>query len=581
MACGRLQKFRSVEQMTLILGIIIVVAVIGYAIFFYLQRKYAQEIVQRQQQANTIVQSSLNDDLANIQEVHLSGKTLEHFKQTKQSYLYLVNHRLPEISEHLSELQEACSHYRFIEVKRELDKITTKLHDAVELQKKTNQEITNLKSSNQLHQKKQQELEQRYQQLRKTLLAKNFLFGPSIDQLEENLGKLEASFDHYGKLARQGDYLAADQELSQLEKDTAVLSQQLKQIPALYRNLKNVFPEQLTELEQGTQQLEKQNYGFKQDVAAQLTQLQSELAENIVDLKELKLPAAVKRDQEINQQINSLYDLLEAEIKAQQAVSQQRPKLKQFIRHARSQQRELLVELERLQQNYTFNHHEMENGRKLEEQLNQIEHDFKQTEQEILEKKPIYSEVQQQQKQQAEKLAEIEQQQAKINQSVQGLWREEKEARQAAQEFDLEIHRIRRQLGKQNLPGLPQNYLEFFFTVSKEIEKLMTDLDQAKIDLAAITKQMLDIQADLDKLAEKSNDIADSAALAEVLLQYANRYKTRYPEVAQAAQQAGQLFNQDYDYAASLEKIATAVDQVEPGAYQKLEDEYYAKNPKK
>ncbi|MFT8869553.1 septation ring formation regulator EzrA [Liquorilactobacillus nagelii] len=567
--------------MTLILGIIIVVAVVGYAIFFYLQRKYAQEIVQQQQQVSTIIQSSLNDDLTNMKEVHLSGETLEHFEQTKQSYLYLVNHRLPEISERLKELQEACSHYRFLAVKRELDTIAAKLRNASELQKKTNREIVNLKSSNQLHQKKRQELEQQYQKLRKTLLAKNFSFGPSIDQLEENLSNLEAAFDHYGKLARQGDYLAADQELRQLEKNTTVLAQQIKQIPPLYRNLKNVFPEQLTELGQGAQQLAKQKYGFKQDLSTELTGLQSALAENIIDLKELKLSIAIKRDQEINQQINDLYDLFEAEIKARQTVQQQRPKLKQFIRHARLQERELLVELERLQQNYTFNHHEMENGRKLENQLNQLEHNFKQTEQDILEGKPIYSAVLLQQQEQAEKLVVIEKQQTEINQSIQGLWHEEKAARQAAQEFDLEIHRIRRQLGKQNLPGLPKDYLEFFFAVSKSIEQLMTDLEQLKIDLAAITKQLLDIQADLDKLAEKANDITDSAALAEILLQYANRYKTRYPEVAQAAQQAGILFNQKFAYAASLEKIATAIDQVEPGAYQKLEDEYYAKNPKK
>lgn len=122
--------------------------------FFYLQRKYAQEIVQQQQQVSTIIQSSLNDDLTNMKEVHLSGETLEHFEQTKQSYLYLVNHRLPEISERLKELQEACSHYRFLAVKRELDTIAAKLRNASELQKKTNREIVNLKSSNQLHQKK-------------------------------------------------------------------------------------------------------------------------------------------------------------------------------------------------------------------------------------------------------------------------------------------------------------------------------------------------------------------------------------------------------------------------------------------
>ncbi len=194
---------------------------------------------------------------------------------------------------------------------------------------------------------------------------------------------------------------------------------------------------------------------------------------------------------------------------------------------------------------------------------------------------PVYSEVWLQQETQIASLQQIEKKQSEINQSIQGLWHEEQEARQAAQTFDLEIHQLHRKLAKQNLPGLPKTYLDFFLTVSDEIEQLLNDLNQIKIDLDQINKSLLDIQADLDKLTEKTNDISDSAALAEVLLQYANRYKIRYPEVAQAANQADQLFNQKFDYAASLEKIATAVDRVEPGAYKKLENQYYAQNPVK
>ena len=564
-----------------ILSVIVIVAVVGYVAFFLLQRNYYREISKRQAQVSSFIASSLSDELANMQEIHLSGQTRQLFDETKQSYLYLINHRLPEISERLIDLQEACRQYRLIQVRKELQLITAKLKTASELESQTKAEISSLKKSNQLHQQKLHDLEQRYQDLRKTLLAKNFSYGPSIDRLEENLSNLEKTFDHYATFAQNGDYIQADQILNQLEKNTAILDEYLKQIPKLYRNLKNVYPDQIAEISAGFKQLTAKRYGFPADFTTLFKQTQAAIAENIVDLKELEIKAAQNRDRQISQQIDQLYNQLEQEIKARRQVGENKTQLGQFIHHARHQEHELLLELDRLSQNYTFNHHEAEDGKQLNEELQKIESDFATTQKQIAERTPIYSKIWQQQQKQVAELQKIEEKQTKINQSIQGLWHEEKEARKAAQGFDLQLHQLHRRLIKQNLPGLPKDYLEFFKTVSRQIDELINDLDQIKIDLDQINKQLLDIQADLDKLSEKTNDIADSAALAEILLQYANRYKTRYPQVAQAVIQASHLFKQKYDYAASLEKIATAIDQVEPGAYKRLEDDYYATNPAK
>lgn len=90
-----------------------------------------------------------------------------------------------------------------------------------------------------------------------------------------------------------------------------------------------------------------------------------------------------------------------------------------------------------------------------------------------------------------------------------------------------------------------------------------------------ITKQLIMIESDLDILAEKTTDLVDSAELSEQLLQYANRYRLTHDEVAKASQEAQRLFDQEFDYAKSLETIATVLDQVEPGSYKRLEDNYY------
>ncbi|HBF75348.1 MAG TPA: septation ring formation regulator EzrA, partial [Lactobacillus sp.] len=128
--------------------------------------------------------------------------------------------------------------------------------------------------------------------------------------------------------------------------------------------------------------------------------------------------------------------------------------------------------------------------------------------------------------------------------------------------------------------GVAKSYLDYYQVVSDEIDKLTDDMNQVQINMEDITKQLIMIQSDLDILTEKTNDLIDSAQLAEQLIQYANRYRMTHEEVATASQEAQRLFDEDYDYPKSLETIATVLDEVEPGSYKRLEDRYYkTKNP--
>lgn len=567
--------------MTLVLSIIVIVAIIAYFSFFYIQRRNSKRIEHIQQQISELVNSPLHAGIANAEQIKLAGASLSMFEETKQGYLYLVNHQLPEISEHLDEIAEANMHYHFFQVGSELKNIELKMQDAAKLEEKTKLEISDVKKDNQEHQKKLKELEEKYQELRKTLLAKNFSYGPSVDKLEENLAQIETDFDHYADVANQGDYVRANELLGSLEKKTEALEKNLKQIPPLYRNLKNIFPEQLDEISAGYKQLTEQKYAFKTDINKNVLELRALLGQNVINLKKLDLVETAKIDKQLDTGINDLYDELEQELSAREVVEENAPGLKKFIEHAEKQQRDLLIELDRLNQNYTFNHDELENGHKLEKRLKVIAGQFKQYQESVEKGAAVYSEILKQQKKQAADLKDIEEKQATISDGVQDLWREEQKAKEALLEFDSEIHRLKREVEKLNLPGLNKEYLDYFYRVSDEIEKLDQDINRIQINMDEITKAMINLQADMDVLGEKTNDIIASSSLAELLLQYANRYRVRYPEVAHASAEAYELFNHKFDYAASLEKIATAVDKVEPGAYKRIEDEYYATNPAK
>ncbi len=564
--------------MVVVLVTIVLVAVAIYASVLFFQRSFEERITKAKSSIEEILDSPLEEELEEVKKMTLSGDSLSEFEAVEHSYYALVNQQLPEISEYLNKLQAELEQYRFWKINGELKQNEAQVAKAQQQYEQLKLELAEIKQTAEIHKKAIGELKEEYQKIRKTLLAKNFSYRPSIDELEKELATLEKDFDEYSKVTEEGDYAKSSELLEKLKQQTRLLKIALKKLPPIYRNLKNIFPEQLQELKAGYSKLQTEKYGFKKDLAKHLEAIEQKCKENEANLKQADVPKAEALDQQIADMIDEAYDIMENEYNAKLKVTRQEKHLADFIEHAKHQEKELLIELDRLSQNYTLNHNEMEEAHALNEQLKKIDKNFTA----YMQAKPkdviVYSEVLEQQTADLEALKKIELKQKEIGESVADLFEEEKEAQAAVQGFDNDIHRLKREIEILNLPGLPSDYIEYFFKVGREIESLDQDLNKIQIDMEQIARDLINTQSDLDVLAQKTQEIIDSSTLTEAMLQYSNRYRTRYPEVASAYAHAVELFNKNYDYMGALDVISEALETVEPGCYKRIENDYKAGN---
>lgn len=564
--------------MVVVLVTIVLVAVAIYASVLFFQRSFEERITKAKSSIEEILDSPLEKELEEVKKMTLSGDSLSEFEAVEHSYYALVNQQLPEISEYLNKLQAELEQYRFWKINGELKQNEAQVAKAQQQYEQLKLELAEIKQTAEIYKKAIGELKEEYQKIRKTLLAKNFSYGPSIDELEKELATLEKDFDEYSKVTEEGDYAKSSELLEKLKQQTRLLKIALKKLPPIYRNLKNIFPEQLQELKAGYSKLQAEKYGFKKDLAKHLEAIEQKCKENEANLKQADVPKAEALDQQIADMIDEAYEIMENEYNAKLKVTRQEKHLADFIEHAKHQEKELLIELDRLSQNYTLNHNEMEEAHALNEQLKKIDKNFTA----YMQAKPkdviVYSEVLEQQTADLEALKKIELKQKEIGESVADLFEEEKEAQAAVQGFDNDIHRLKREIEILNLPGLPSDYIEYFFKVGREIESLDQDLNKIQIDMEQIARDLINTQSDLDVLAQKTQEIIDSSTLTEAMLQYSNRYRTRYPEVASAYAHAVELFNKNYDYMGALDVISEALETVEPGCYKRIENDYKAGN---
>lgn len=559
--------------MVIFLISLIIIALVIYLGVYLFKRHKAKQIEVYQAKVNEITENSLEKELAEISKLNLSGDSLTEFEKVDKDYREIINRKLPEISELLNDLRELNQHYQFGRINHELKDVDEKLSGTAAQFEKIKEELKNIRKVTEEHQKAVEELSEKYKDLRKTLLAKSFSFGPSSDKLEEQLGELEQQFNDYTKLMESGDYVKSAKPLSDLQDATAEMEEKVEKIPPIFKNLKSVFPDQLKELNSAVDQLLKEKYVFHEDLKKKLADLQKMVDKNFENLKKVDLKNATKLDEKLTTDIDKVYDEIDQEYRARKIVEKNYNYYQDFVEHAERQEHELLIDLDRLSQNYELTHNEFEDAHDLQVQIQAIRKDFdnftKQRSEGV-----IYSDELKRQKDNIDKLTKIEKKQKEINDGVSNLWKEEKEAQKAVQGFDLEIHRMRRDVEKLNLPGLSREYTDYFFKVSDEIENLDDALGQIQINMDEITKALINTQSDLDVLGDKTKEIIDCATLSEEFLQYANRYRTRYPEVEEAYKKASQLFNKEYNYVDALDTISNAVEEVEPGAYKRITDDY-------
>ncbi|GAK47931.1 septation ring formation regulator EzrA [Secundilactobacillus oryzae JCM 18671] len=559
----------------ILVGIIILAIVIYLGVLAY-QHHVTTQLKQLRDRKENLDSDALQADLTAANQLSLTGKSLQSFNELQTRFEDYHTNREQQFAEKLENAETEAKNFQILVARGAVNKlaelVTVMENEFAEIKSG----LDELQQADKVHRQAVSDLEGKYQEIRKVLLAKNFSYGPSIDKLEDMLSGLEADFDNFAKFTSDGDHEHAQEILDSLREDTSRLEELLDTIPDLYKDIATEFPAQLTEIQQGSQEMVASHFNFKDvDFAAEVRDLQQQVQQSETELAELRTEDAKVSTTRIAQRIDHLYSVMEQEYSAKQPVEDNLDTLAKFIAHAQNQNRTLTRELERLNQNYTLDHDEIATARGLNEQLKQLNEAYQNDIQTISSHAAVYSEILARQEKQKKELTQIEKQQTEINDSVAGLSEEEKKARETLQRFDYELHSLKRSIENLNLPGLPKDYLDYFFVVSDEVDKLADAINQVQINMEEITKQLIMIQSDLDTLKEKSNDLRDSAKLSEQLIQYANRYRINNPEIDEASKKAKDLYDKEFKYTESLETIATALDKVEPGSYKRLEDNYY------
>lgn len=554
---------------------IIAIAVIVVIIFYVCQRRAMRIITDLRARLVALEEARLARRLDDASLADLMGESLKVFTALQDDYLKKVAPAVDDANEQLEEVSNNLNGLNVFTVTGQLNQVRELVEEAERQQKRVVDRLQKADQKEEEQKKATATMGEQLGDFQKKLDDTAYQYGDAIRPLRSQLADLQEQFTRFNEIAAKGDHEAAAEILTDLKEKEAHFTKLAEEIPELYKPLFTTFPDQISELREGYRKLVANHYRFPvNNLDDQIEGLEAQRQTALDHIAALSLAPVRVANKSLEEKIDHLYDVMQNEMDARPQVEKLVGVVGDHLDHARQQNRELMAELDRLSESYTLNHDEVAHTRELEEQLKQIQKEYEKDQVAVNAQAAVASQVLERFMEDEKVLTAIETQQKEINDGVAYLSEDEQRARKVLQRFVTTVRATKRHVETLNLPGLPQDYLDFFFLVSDEISHLAKDMNQQRIDMEAITKELLKVQGDVSELIDRTNKVRDSAELTARLMQYGLRFVDDNQEIDAAITEAQKLYDR-YEYEQSLETIGAALEKAEPGSFKRLEDNYY------
>ncbi|WP_119326950.1 septation ring formation regulator EzrA [Companilactobacillus musae] len=554
----------------IIIGIILIVLFALWYMWF-LQKKNASTLNRYKDRTDELKKAQLDDKIEKLEKMKLAGASDDRFNQLKVEYHKQTDDIFTDILTAIRAADYKNTEFKVFGCANDLKKINSELNDFEDKIEEVSQGFDELLASNELNATHSEELQHQYQELRKQVLTQSFSYGPATDKLEEELTEIATLLDKEKELTTKGDHIEASQCLDDVKIKLGLITDQLKIIEPLYHDLNEVFPGQIDEIKFVYQKLDKQHFKFTDDIVQLISDVQQEVDESNTKLGELNFDAVNTNNDDIKQRIDDLYETLTLEIDGKREVLKEQKPVLDYLNHAVYQHNRLDNRIQKLQEGYILTDKTLDTFKTNFDTLNSIRREYDADVQLIADKDVVFSQVKEDFKEVVKQLDEIEASEKTINDDLNQMLSSEQIARNSVDEYAKRLEIQKKMMEQLRLNGLPDDYLDYFYMVYDEINKLYDELDADQINMEDISKQVIVTQEDLDNLVEKTSELKYNVQLAEKLLQYANRY-AKNEEFNDQLIRARALFDDDYNYNDAVEVISKALEEVESGSVDRIKE---------
>ena len=562
-------------QLIYLMVAIAVILILAYVTAIFLRKRNVSRLTALEERKEELYNLPVNDEVEAVKNMHLIGQSQVTFREWNQKWVDLSLNSFADIENHLFEAESYNNSFRFFKAAHKIDQIESQIGLIEEDIAAIRNALSELEKQESKNSGRVLHALDLFESLQHTVAEDSEKYGKALPEIEKQLENIQSEFSQFVTLNSSGDPVEAAAILDSTENHILALTHIVERIPALVETLTKELPEQLADLEEGYRKLLDANYHFTEtDIESRFQLLHESLKNNQENIRQLELDNAEYENNRIQEEINALYDIFTREIAAQKVVESLLSTLPTYLNHLKENNQVLVQDLERLTKTYLLPESDGNHVRRLQAELAALDTAIMEVTEDQGESTQAYSALEEQLEMLQSNLKDIEDEQISVSERLAQIEKDDLNARQKANVYVNRLHTIKRYMEKRNLPGIPQSFLKLFFTASHNTEDLMAELEQPQVNIESV-KRILEIATnDMEALETETYDIVQYATLTEQLLQYSNRYRSFDERIQEAFNEALEIFEKEFDYKASFEKISQALEVAEPGVTNRFVTSY-------
>ena len=562
----------------LVIYLIIAVAIlllISYVVAIYVKKRNESKLAILEEKKEELYNLPVNDEVEAVKNMHLIGQSQVAFREWNQKWVDLSLNSFADIENNLFEAEGYNNSFRFFKASHQIDQIESQITLIEEDIASIRNALADLEKQEAKNSGRVLHTLDLFEELQHRVADHSEEYGQGLSEIEKQLENIQSEFSQFVTLNSSGDPVEAAVILDNVENHILALTHIVDRMPAIVTTLSKDLPDQLEDLEDGYRKLLDANYHFVEtDIEARFQLLYEALKKNNENIAQLELDNADYENTQVQEEINSLYDIFTREIAAQKVVEGLVATLPTYFKHMKENNALLIKDIERLNKNYLLSESDESHVSRLQRELESFELAIEEATSNQDEPTQAYSIIEENLESLQEKLKEIEDEQISISERLARIEKDDYNARQKATIYANRLHTIKRYMEKRNLPGIPQSFLKLFFTASNNTEDLMAELDHKLVNIEAVTRILEIVTNNMETLETETYNIVQYVTLTEQLLQYSNRYRSFDERIQEAFNEALAIFETDFDYRASFDKISEALEVAEPGVSKRFVSSY-------
>ncbi len=536
-------------------------------------KKYKREIEYLDVEKNKLVGVPILSEISKVRDLVKTDNLKAKLEDWDKTFKLIKEDRVPKINDMISEVdflidrkeyKNAIKKIADIEIeistiKRKSDNLLNEIKLVTQSEERNRSIITKLKIV-------YRELTNKFERTRKD-------YGEVDTYIENEFNVIDKKFHEFEKAMDLNDYVEVEKIVIVLEELIEKMKEILEKTPYLVLMATVLIPSSIDEVLTHYSRMLRDGYSLGYlNVEYNINEIRNKVNSVMNNLKNLELGQSDVELKTILNYFNSLFADFDKEKESKDIFRENIKILKSKIEKINKVVYDIYIQIDDIKLNYNLSDEEINKFSLLNKNLEQINSDYKTLVDQGKSKSFAYSKL-------ASELDELNTRLSRLQDdldyqlhSITSMKDDETRAREQLDTIENLLKKAKMKLKEYKIPVIPNSYFIELSEANESLREISKELEKKPI-VIKILNIRVDTARDLVfKIYNKTNDLIKSVIFSERLIVYGNRFRSEYPDIDKALDEATILFNKG-QYKKSLDLLINELQKIDNNVLERLEIE--------